>query len=314
MKHCEDITGFPNIGNSCYLDCVLFCLFATPNAFIDKHIIKSRKSFIECNGGGQNIIKDFQKVFKKIIDSFQSNSGDIESCQPLKSLINKYRKLCTILTIYPNFGNAHQHEALEFLQFLITPFGLNGMKNVGNHLEFEKRYGVASSKKNIQWNEWFKHIDKKSSIIYFVDHDSFKKPDKSIKRFINKKEIVHNLEGTKYKKCIVNTSEERQHFVKFSNLFIVAIDRINPFDGSVLHSKIKIDTHVTPDLHIDAIIIHVGDSDSSGHYICFKKCDNGWLFYDDLSPTVKIFKSWNEVLKYRKNIVEKHGVLFFYTR
>lgn len=311
MKQCDHIKGFPNIGNSCYMDCVLFCLFAMPNEFIKKHILQSRKSYIECN---DDINKDFQKEFKRIIDYFKMNSGaKVESCQSLKLLIQKYRKSCPILTIYPNFSNSAQHEALEFLQFLITPFGLNGMKNVGNHLEFEKRYGVSSSKKNIQWLEWFKRIDKKSSIIYFVDHDDFVKPHKSIKRFINKKEIVHDLEGTKYKNCIVNTSEEQQHFIKYSDLFIVAVDRINPFTGDVLHSKIKIDKNITTSLHLDAIIIHIGETKSSGHYVCFKRCKNGWLFYDDLSSTIKIFKSWNEVLKFRKNIVEKNGVLFFYT-
>jgi ubiquitin C-terminal hydrolase len=311
MKQCDSIKGFPNIGNSCYMDCVLFCLFAMPNAFINKHILQSRKSYIDCDG--DNIIKDFQKNFKQIINYFQIQPNGVESCQSLKLLIQKYRKSCPILNIYPNFSNSFQHEALEFLQFLITPFGLNGMKNVGNHLEFEKRYGVASSKKNIQWLEWFTHIDKKSSIIHFVDHDNFMKPNKSIKRFVNKKDIVYDLEGAKYKKCIVNTSEEHQHFIQYSDLFIVAIDRINPFTGNVLHSTIKIDMNLTPTLHLDAIIIHIGDSKSSGHYVCFKKCKNGWLFYDDLSSTVKIFKSFSEVLKFRKHIVEKQGVLFFYS-
>jgi ubiquitin C-terminal hydrolase len=312
MKQCEKIKGFQNIGNSCYMDCVLFILFVKPNTFIQKHILQSRKSYIDCNDN-QNIIKDFQKVFKQIIDYFQGETIEITSCQSLKLLISKYRKICPILNIYPNFSNNLQHEALEFLQFIMTLFGLNGMKNVGNHLEFEKRFGVSSSKDKIQWLEWFKHIDKKSSIIYFVDHDNFNKPHKNIKRFINKKDIVYNLEDTKYKKCIVNTSEEKQHFIQYSDFFIVAIDRINPFTGNVLHSKVKIDLNLTSTLHLDAIIIHIGETKSSGHYICFKKYKNVWLFYDDLSLTIKIFKSWSEVLKFRKNIVEKQGVLFFYT-
>jgi ubiquitin C-terminal hydrolase len=311
MKLCDQFKGFPNIGNSCYMDSVLFCLFATPNKFVEKHILQSRKCFIECNE--DNIIKDLQKIFKQIVNSFRFHSNGIESCQSLKQLIQKYRKVCPILNIYPNFGNSLQHEALEFLQFLLTPFGLNGIKNVGSHLEFEKRYGIASSKKNVQWLEWFKHVDKKSSIIYFVDHDNFKKPNKSIKRFLSKKDTVFDLEGAKYKKCIVNCSQERQHFVKYPDLLIVAVDRINPFTGHIVHSNIKVDNYITPDLRLDAVIIHIGESKSSGHYVCFKKSKDGWLFYDDLASTIKIFKSWTDVKRFRKNFVEKQGVLFFYT-
>lgn len=314
MTLCDQFRGFPNIGNSCYMDAVLFCLFSTPNAFIDKHLLKSRKSYLVCNES-KDIIKELQKVFIQISNYFQNNTkNNVDSCKSLKLIIQKYRKSCPELSKYPNFGNSSQQEALEFLQFILAPFGLNGMKDIGNHLEFNKRYGISFSKKHIEWLPWFKQIDKRSSVICFVDHDNFKKPNKSINTFIKKNNIVFDLQNTKYKNCLVNTFEEQQSYISFSELFIIAVDRINPFTGRVIHSRIKINQKLNSGLHLDSIIIHIGDSKSSGHYICFKKCNQGWVLYDDLQSSLRIFKSWTEVTKFKEGIVEKNGVLFFYTK
>lgn len=313
MTQCNELVGFPNIGNSCYMDSVLFCLFSTPNAFIEKYLLKSRKSYFICNHS-QDLIKELQKVFTEISNYFQNKNvkSNIDTCKPLKLMIQKYRKSCPELSQYPNFGNSSQQEALEFLQFLLAPFGLNGMKDVGNHLEFNKRYGISFSKKRVEWLPWFKQIDKKSSIICFVDHDNFRKPHKSLDNFIHKNNIVFDLENTKYKNCLVNTFEEHQSYAAFSELFIIAVDRINPFTGMVIHSRVKINLKLDSGLHLDSVIVHIGDTKSSGHYICFKKCNTGWVLYDDLQSSLRIFKSWKDVMKFKKGLVEKNGVLFFY--
>lgn len=307
--------GFPNIGNSCYMDTVLFCLFSTPNEFINRYIFQARKSFVSCLEN--TIIKDFQKLFLEISNYFQNcKETKMKSCQELKKVIKKYRKICPSLLTYPDFSNTEQHEATEFLQFLLTPFGLNGMKDVKNHLTMKKRYGISNQMKQTRWLEWKERTDKKSSIVYYVNHDNYRKPKKSIQRFLNNTEIVVNLTDTMYKKCIVNESEESHTFTSYSDLFIVYADRINPFTGQVSHSKIHIDKHIpNSQLQIDAVILHLGDSSNCGHYICFKKVENEkWVLYDDLKSSLQVFDSWNKVLMHKDGMIQKNGVLFFYSK
>lgn len=307
------LKGFPNVGNTCYMDVILFCLFATPNDFLERNFLKSRKTYVECTG--DNILKDFKKIFIDISNAFHNEDSKMSSCKDLKKLIRKYRRLCPMLSQYPDFSNNEQHEALEFLQFILTLFGMNGLKDVGNHLKIMKRYGVSNNSKKTRWLEWFERIDKKSSIIYYVNHDNYKQPKKSIERFLNNHEIVHDLIDTRYKKCIVNSYEETQTFVSYSDVFIVAVDRINPFTGIVSHSKISIDKIIpSSDLKIDAVVVHIGESKSAGHYVCFKKCLDKWVLYDDLTGQLQTFDSWNKALNYKNNLIQKNGVLFFYSK
>lgn len=320
----KHIKAFPNIGNSCYMDCVIFCLFATPNEFVQKQILKSRKSFVECSSNNINklFFKQLKSTLADLHTSLMSGHDDSDrkknSCTSLKALIRKFRPECAwMTTTYPNFGNSSQQEALEFLQFIFSPFGLNGTKDCGNHLQTTKRYGVAYSKTQIEWLPWFNRIDKRSSIIFFVNHDIFKESKKSIGKFIKPSQINLGLENTKYKKCIVNASHEKQEFIHFSDLVVIAIDRINPVTNQVLHNPVKIDKSIvsssSKSLHLDSVIVHLGETKTSGHYICFKKCDRKWLLYDDLMEDVVNIGSWTKVLKYRNGLVEKNGVLFFYT-
>lgn len=311
-----DVKGFPNIGNSCYLDSVLFCLFLTENPFIQKHILNVKKTYVECQNKQfeKSLLNDFKKSFKLIIKSFQEG-GIEQTCQPLKNLISKYRKHCQTLKIYPNFSNGSQHDASEFLQFLFTIFGLNGQKNVGTHIEYWKRYGVfTKTHKNVRWFKPFIRNDKKASIIHFVEHDKFKS-SKSINKYLTIDEKVFDIDAT-YKKCFVNCSEEKISIVRFSDLFVFVLGRGSPITEKINHTKITINKTLTDvdgkTVYIDGIIIHLGEDISSGHYIVFKKYKNKWLLYDDLKSSIKQFESWKEVIKYHNNLVSTHGILYFY--
>lgn len=233
----DNIKGFINSGNSCYMDSILFALFLTPNSFIEKYFLRSRKLYINCDSKNieNEFLSELKMVFRQMNLYFMGKESFINdnSCKCLKMIIKKYRIKCSsILSTYPNFSDQNQHESLEFLQYLFTLFGLNGMKNVGSTLVFKKRYGVQSSKSSIEWFPWFERIDKKSSSIFYVNYSNFIKPHKSILRFLNYNEIVYGLESTKYKSCFVNCSEEHIQFQSYSDLFIVAIDRIDPISGS----------------------------------------------------------------------------------
>lgn len=313
----NEIKGLPNIGNSCYLDSVLFCLFLTENSFIQKNILNSKKSYIECQTKIQSksLLNELKTVFKLMIKSFENKEE--QTCQSVKTVISKYRKTCPILMKYSNFSNGSQHESLEFLQMIATIFGLNGLKNIGSQIEFWKRYGVfTKSHKNVRWFDPFIRNDKKASFIYFVDHTIFKSSPKSIKKYLASDTKTFDIEA-KYKKCLVNCSQEKISVVKFSDLFVVALDRASPFTQEIIHSKVTINQTLTSldgkTLHIDSIIIHLGHDTSSGHYIAFKRYKNKWFLYDDLKTSLRIFDSWKEVTKYHTNLVSTHGILYFYS-
>jgi hypothetical protein len=314
---CVDLKGFPNIGNSCYLDSILFALFATPNAFIDRHILKARKLYGSCNDSVQEktVKAELQFILQSIANHFRNEKDKsvLTSCQTLKTFIRKYRQACPFISTYPNFSNSNQQEALEFLQFILSAFGLNGNRDVGNHLKYKKRYGVGT-KISVNWLPWFSRIDKKSSVVHYVPYSQLKKPKKSTSRFLETDDVTYDLQNTIYKKCPVNVSQEITKYTKFSDFFVIAVDRINPFTSLVLHSNITIDLHLpNTRLQLDAVIMHIGESMSSGHYVCLKRCQNIWVLYDDLNNSLLSFSSWTKVLKYQKGLVRRNSVLFFYT-
>jgi ubiquitin C-terminal hydrolase len=89
---CLDLKGLPNIGNSCYLDSILFALFATRNTFIDRHILKARKLYGSCETSvqEQKVKKELQLILQSIANHFRNektNSVLITSCQSLRAFI-----------------------------------------------------------------------------------------------------------------------------------------------------------------------------------------------------------------------------------
>jgi len=310
---CDDLVGFSNQNNSCYLDSVLFCLFSDPHPLIQQQLLLSPQR--------NKTIQDFQKMFLQITLSFRQQHS-FQTCQSFRSLL-RVHKNDPLIKNWSDFHSDDQHEALEFLQFLFSLFGLNGEKKNGTIMQKKMRFGVftppAKSPQHIQWFPFFTRTDNKSSLIYVIPYLQFKKPHRKLEQMMVMQEESFDLTQASYKKCFVNASEEIQRLTHFTDFLVVAVQREDPRTMQVKHYKVEIPESLTDStgkiLYIDAVILHVGESVDSGHYVCFKRCQDVWFYYNDFSRTVEEISSWEKVKKfkaYQSSKVATHGVLFFY--
>lgn len=309
---CNNVKSLTNVGNSCYMDVVLFSLLAIPNEFVNRFILN--------HGERKQMIKDFQETLLQIAYNLRF-SKEISSCAKIKAVLSKYKNE---LKAFPAFYTSNQYEALEFLQLIFRLYNLNGMKDVGCWIEFSKRFGVTTmvskKEKTIQWFPWIERIDKKSSAIYIVPYLDFQLPNRTFHRFLDMTATSDNLIGAKFKNCPVNTSEERKRVQRFSDLFVIAVQRENPFDMTVDHRKVQIPTTLSDDenktIRLYSVIVHIGESINAGHYVSFTRCGTQWIFFDDLDDELVVLNSWNQVQQhkvYGEATVAKNGVLFFYS-
>lgn len=312
------LIGYPNTGNSCYMDTILFCLFSLPNDFIDKYFFRSRKTYVPCKN--QKVIVELKKELKQMRSNLitpKRTMGNF-TCNKLKEIIGQCRAQCPILQMYPNFSDSNQHSALEFLNFLLTIWGMNGRRSLGAVMRFSKRYGVSGkNKKHVRWYNWFMKIDKTASLVYYVPYDTFKK-FKNVDKYFNIQTKTFGLENTKFKTCFVDTSEEIIKLSSFPDFFVIYVDRVNPLDGQMDHSRRNINLMITDEhgkkLHLNAVIMHMGKDSTSGHFVCIKRHPKGyWLYYDDLSPEITLFKTYKQVKEWNRGMTQTHCVLLFYS-
>lgn len=276
--------GWENSGNSCYMDVIIFSLFYRPTEFIKKYILKDDDD-VE-----RNRLRD---IFRRIKNT--------DNCGEMKRWIREnYNE------DYPKFYNNNQHEALEFMQYIFSIFGLNGLKSVGTVIEYNKRYGVKTQK-DIRWHEWNKIIDRRASNIYVIPYLDLKKPNRNLIKYLENKIMTYPIEA-KYKKCFINCSEEMNKIIKMSSIMIFGLQRENPITKKVIHYKVKIPEKIGQ-LELYGAVLHLGSSINYGHYILIMKIKDEWYLYDDLNKDGDFEKI--SIKKY-KDRIEKMGVIFFY--
>lgn len=315
---CQNVRGLEWEGNSCYMDSILFALFSTPNDFLERHTIRQRylKIFENiCGDDSEMFFHDLQRQLMLTIQDLRASLKTKNVCRSFRMFF-KNNKECSIVKRYPAFYETGQQEALEFLQFLLANFGLNGERNIGAELIVTKRFGVFTrSRANIIWKEWFTNRDPLFSLIYTVPHDRFK-THRSLSSYLTYQTDSYDLVGAKYKGCLVNCSEEKVSLTRFSDMLILWVQRENPITTVVHHDKIRIPQTLTDSvqktLHLDAVVLHLGTKTSSGHYVCYKRCQDEWIFFDDLRKKLESFSSWSKAVKSDPRILT-HGVIFFYS-
>jgi len=301
------------------MDSVFFALFATPNEFVERRILKKRYSpaFDHlCDDRSKELFLELRAVLLHIVASLRSSLQKQNVSLEFRKFLTAF-STCPVMERFSNFADCTQQEALEFLQFLFTCYGLNGDRSVGAQMTFEKRYGVFTrSKERVRWKDWFLRNDKKSSLIYVVPHDVFLKY-RRLSSYLQYTQDTFDLEGATYKGCVINCSQERIRYSTFAELLVINLQRQDAVTDIVHHDPVSIAQTLTDaegtTLYLDAIILHLGDTLHAGHYVCVKRCKNQWIFFDDLSHHLEFYASWSVLNKAHPNI-RTHGVLFFYTK
>lgn len=219
--------------------------------------------------------------------------------------------------ISPTFSDANQHEAFEFLQFILSVFGI-GRRRVGAQVTYRKRYGITTGKKKTEWKEWFSRQDKTYSVVHRVPHNEFL-AHRSLRSYLNYRVLDFglNIHQTYWKGKPVNSSEENVIVQKFADCLVLSLERENPKTGVVSHQPVTIPPKLTDcdgkTVFLNAVVLHLGKSVKGGHYVCFKKCGSEWVYMDDQRSSLVVYKTWSDVLKSPLANVRTHGVLYFYT-
>lgn len=315
---CDKLRVLTWENNSCYMDSVLFALFSTPNAFLEKMTVQQRFTRAMeglCGDQSQETYTAFKALLRDMIHNLRESQESKKVCRSFRRFLQTH-STCHVVDLSPPFAGAQQQEAFEFLQFIFSMFAL-GRRKVGALVVYRKRYGLKAGKV-VDWKPWFSREDNMYSLVHRVPYDEFKS-HRNLASYLRYtvRDCSLNPQDTQWQGEPVNCFEEHIILQKFADMLILSIERENPATGTVDHEAVQIPSKLTDctgkSLGLDAVIVHTGKSVSAGHYVCVKKCEDQWFLMDDLRKKLVVYHTWKEVLESKLVRVRTHGVLYFYT-
>lgn len=297
---CDKLAPLRWVGDSCYLDSVLFALLAVPNKFISESITKSElqeenKLTWACSQGvfssaKKDLVnrKRVQKVIARISRSIQSG-GKIKYCTALRDLF----RLC------PSIDNYHltgPRDAGAFLQYFLNLFP------GANRLTMETTVVSGSGRVT-------RYIYRDHSIIINVPYSKVSaKKQTNIREFLTETDSVITED---------NKRVETHYVYKESPYVVFNIMRRNPAKEELeknWFSRSKVIPTPTLSmggrrLTLSAVVVWV-----DFHYTAYVRCGNNFYFYDDTEPELL-----TETLSFKQLFVKSelpsittNGTLFFY--
>jgi ubiquitin C-terminal hydrolase len=299
------IEGLNWIGNSCYLDSVIMCLFLIPNKYINNEILF--KKDLENRKCTQNDIKNIQKSLKDIVLSIRGTNVYIEYCTDLRKQI----KNC--ISVYDEkFHLDRTNDSGEFLYYLFDLFNVNTCEqNITNYIYDNKSNLISTNS-----------INNKISPIITIDSSYLKYSSfYNIIEFINTEStddiIVNNGDEKNIKaKKVETTTYNNYPFIVFN----VHRKGTNRGKQTFFANKLTVPKEFTnlndETFELYGIVIH----DERAHYVAMLKLnDDNWVFYNDIAADKKIeyIGSYDRMIeyKYKNNItILTHGTLYFYSK
>jgi len=295
------LTGLVNLGNTCYINCVLQSLCHTKNF---------RKYILEYVGEDEilNLLK------KVCIEIWKEN----QIISP-KTFVNKIKK------INSKYNNVIQHDSSEFLSDLFDYIHENtGIKN-------EKKVKFVPNNKNIILaNEiWDKSVNNKSSVIsslfngqfskqricqgcdnisYFFDvflYINIEANDRSISNLI-KNRFARDFIYKSCENCNPDNSTDTEHQVlsyiyKLPEILIIYISRFSDKNNKnnnkiILDKKLDLSDYSMEnetEFKLKSVICHTGNL-NSGHYYNIIKNYGKWYLFNDHQVTLIDFETIQE--------------------
>jgi len=314
-EQCKAVNKYRNYNNSCYIDSVLFALFAFPTEFVRHYILDRnvqeirdelrRKKLNDAEKsdaykeGDLDVIIPYitkiQQVLNNIfrrgnnqrLNSIGSNSSETENLRSI--LRNSYNgDLFTEM----NLGTYTEEDVAEFIRILFDVF------NINNITKNETQTFKSTVYQNIKEEERVK-TDAQPPI-YKIEQtilDELRKPTE-----------IFNLSGRHFhvefdeRNYVNNESDEKVFNIRdtIDNFQIVPstnnhfmILQIPRFYYD-LHNEESVKTtqkiypplhvrinHESPLLELNQIIVHIGRTPKQGHYATYFKCNHKWYLYND---------------------------------
>ena len=325
-------TGYEWVSNSCYLDTVLWVLFCSSSSFVDNKILFSRMNpeklhrIASCGEGlndlNEKVFQEFQMCFRKAAYYFRCGVGS-KDCSTFRRLYKKYVNLaqCTNFHSKARFHSGEQQEAQEFLQFILSLYGMNGQENYGAISKQEFYYGVSKTPRpETLWKFIYNRKDKTQSIVWNVSFQTLRNmtsQERTMKNFLQHQDEIWNI-SKQHKNCHFNAMRTVHSLIKFADMLIFSLERVNPIQYTISHFRVHLNPTLTDKkgktLHLTGIICHRGNSPDSGHYTAFhySKNEQKWYYYDDMNLPIQKVGSWEHMKSIRH--IFTHCVLVFYTK
>jgi hypothetical protein len=331
------IVGMKNIGNTCYMDSVLFPFIVKPTLYFKKTMFK--------------IIKDptnnRDKLRRRLRHEIAILHNEIRQNKPKPSVKGIKQKLKTplcknlkrVIDLY-RYRNTSQEDAGEFLQSLAELFEMYG-------LEYTRTtYGTNSLSKNVRKSNLVKTSEinekDKESVVYTVTSDILDdfgptrehvKISRLLKTKMDSGELdINNL----FTPTVNGVQQEFKRRIAIKQvldspciLFYITrpFQKYNMFgeieEEGVNRKRVlctqKIKLKSNRSLSLNGIVVHIGTV-GGGHYIAYFKCNNNWFLYDDLMNNLtrtKFIGSYENLMKSRKIFgriinVKTHGTIYYY--
>jgi ubiquitin C-terminal hydrolase len=310
--NCE-LIGLENIHNSCYMDSILMALFANPNEYILNKLLYTEPNYNndKCSKSKRKNKKYLQQIqlllnvyFKKI-----HGYGNLSPKLNNVTLLRKYIGKCKH---GKKFNTGRMEESGEFLLFLFDIFDVNG------------GYTRTQTIYDINNNVTGDIIINKNASIYTLDSFTLRNFKRMYKnKPVKMDKLLTTITYNEFSDPIIHKNKPylftyQIHEYIDSPYFVIWLLRQDP----ITEKKNKLLVEPGQSLYIRdtkirrqliSIIIHIGNTIHSGHYVTMFNCNNNWYLYDDIRSNIKYIGSYNNMINHKLN-PRKNGVLFFYTK
>jgi uncharacterized UBP type Zn finger protein len=290
-EFCENLKGLLWVGNSCYIDSVIFALFAVPNNINSQFLQKYNVSKI-------------QMEILNIVRYIREPSFDTKyNCLNLRKI---FKQNYSPRSSDEQFFSNEMQDAGEFLLFLTdklentnvlqvsnTIYGFNNLRSTDHKLRLLSKQKMNDS---IVWNVTPSNLE-------HMDINKFY----NIRTFLSLKDVQTDIQDWKFE----NKMDTRK--VIDTPYIIFNIMRKKIAGNRELYLRYKIIPTQTMmlsnerQMYLHAIVVFV-----SGHYITYFRC-NDWYLYDDLLSGNKIVHvgTYIDMLNENPSPITD-GILYFY--
>ena len=339
MVTCSKLKGMRNIGNTCYMDSVLFPLIALPSKYI-RNTILGKNTSVEKPGdtAKDKKRKKTRRLLKNSLVKLYLSIRKGDETPTVEKVKKAFKKCPT--KFESNYSGYGQEDAGEFLQTMADVFGLNDMKrqltvygtNDISPIPSNDELVVSSNREEIQSiiqqvtveqlrrgrvntpvkiSSFLKSVDDSGEL----DITSSFTPEingkvEIFKRRIAKTEVVDTPYLVFYIIRQGLMKRDKDGNIKFKRNGMPQINPsiyrkvVDPSETLTLPSKRV--------LMLTSIVLHLGSTIESGHYILYFKCDGEWWVYDDTSTGFVKIGSFDTIMRRSPN-PKTYGTLFYYT-
>lgn len=306
LRKCSGGTprGFGWVSNSCYLDSVLWVLFGFSTPFVDSKLLFPTRA--------DNV---FVGVFRQAAHYFRCGVGD-GTCSAFRRLFKEHYRAG--FDAWPKFYSSRQQESQEFLQFILSLYGMSGQEDCGATSRQDFYYGVSSvPRAETPWQHVRVRNDRTQGLVWGIPYHALRdtpSKDRTLGALLAWEEKVWNVR-TEHKRCAFNAIRTVHTLPRFADMLVFSIQRTHPARGTVSHFRVGIPDTITDKrgkvLSLFGVICHHGETTHSGHYTAaaYSTIHDQWYYYDDMNLPLQPVASWKDVPH-----VATHSVLVFYTK